>query len=148
MINKEEVKRIAQNKINEIGGYLVDVKVSNTNVITILFDVEGGVLVDHCLAINRHIQERIDREIEDYELNVSSPGLSSPFLIPKQYQHNIGKEVKVLLKNVKRKKGIIISYTDQLILEVEKKEKGFFRKKNIHIPCDQIKETKLKLNFK
>tara|TARA_B100001540_G_C15789967_1_gene634952 strand:+ start:1331 stop:1777 length:447 start_codon:yes stop_codon:yes gene_type:complete len=148
MINKEEVKRIAQNKINEIGGYLVDVKVSNTNIITILFDVKGGVLVDHCLAINRHIQERIDREIEDYELNVSSPGLSSPFLIAKQYQHNIGKEVKVLLKNGERKKGVIISYTDQLILEVEKKEKGFFRKKNIHIACDQIKETKLKLNFK
>tara|TARA_B100001758_G_C18310948_1_gene557816 strand:- start:409 stop:873 length:465 start_codon:yes stop_codon:yes gene_type:complete len=152
MINKADIVKIAEPKIIQLGGYLVDVKVSNTNVITILFDIEGGsVLVEHCLAINKHIEEKIDREIEDYELNISSPGLSNPFLVPKQYHKNIGKEVKVLLQNGEREKGTIISYADQLVLEVEEKvkgKKGPFKKKSIHIPCNQIKETKLKLNFK
>tara|TARA_B100000287_G_scaffold418651_1_gene455913 strand:- start:690 stop:1145 length:456 start_codon:yes stop_codon:yes gene_type:complete len=151
MINKEDIRGVAQLRINEIGGYLVDVKVSRNNDITIFFDILDGVTLDHCLDVSKYIEERFDRDIEDYQLTVCSAGLDSPFLVPQQYQKNIGKEVKVLLKNGKREKGKIISYEEDLILEIFKKQKGTrnkYLKERILINKNDIKETKLKINFK
>ena len=64
----------------------------------------------------------------------------------------MGKEVGVLLKNGKRQRGIILSYENQILkLEIEKKKKGKSKQKiveEIIIPKSEIKETKLKINFK
>ena len=150
MIRKEELKQVAEDKIKEIGGYLVDLKIDINNVTRIYFDRYDGVLVDHCLAVSRHIEERFDRDHEDYELTVCSAGLDKPFLVKEQYDKNIGNEVKVLLKNGERRKGKILSFNGVLVLEVKHKIKGS-KKINIKeekIPFSQIKETKLKINFK
>ena len=152
MISKEAIKRVAEPKIKELDGFFVDLKVNNANVITLFFDRMDGVQVEHCLAISKHIEENFDRDIEDYELTVCSAGLDNPFVVDQQYYKYNGKEVGVLLTNGKRKKGIILSYdNDELILEVAKKKTG--RKKNnimqkVIIPKLEIKETKLKINFK
>jgi len=151
MVSKEEIKNAAKLKIKQLGGYLVDVKVNTANVITIYIDRVEGVLVEHCLEISKYIEERFDREIEDYELTVCSAGLDNAFMVNEQYQKHIGKEVGVLLTNGRRKKGIILSYDDELLLEVEKKKKGSRKEyivEEVSIPKDEIKETKLKINFK
>ena len=151
MISKEEITNVAELKIKQLGGYLVDVKVNTANVITVYIDRVEGVLVEHCLEISKHIEERFDREIEDYELTVCSAGLDNAFMVNEQYQKHIGKEVGVLLTNGRRKKGIILSYDDELLLEVEKKKKGSRKEyitEKVRIPKDEIKETKLKINFK
>ena len=151
MISKEEIKNVVEFKINQLGGYLVDVKVNTANVITVYIDRVEGILVEHCLEISKYIEERFDREIEDYELTVCSAGLDNAFMVNEQYQKHIGKEVGVLLTNGRRKKGIILSYDDELLLEVEKKKKGSRKEyitEKIFIPKDEIKETKLKINFK
>ena len=115
MISKEEIKNVAELKIKQLGGYLVDVKVNTANVITVHIDRVEGVLVEHCLEISKYIEERFDREIEDYELTVCSAGLDNAFMVNEQYQKHIGKEVGVLLTNGRRKKGIILSYDDELL---------------------------------
>ena len=151
MINKEDIRGVAELRINEIGGYLVDVKVSRNNDITIYFDILEGVTLDHCLDLTKYIEERFDRDVEDYQLTVCSAGLDAAFLVPQQYQKNIGKEVKVLLKNGKREKGKIISYQESLVLETTKRQKGTrnkYLKERVLINKDEIKETKLKINFK
>ena len=151
MISKEEIKNAVELKLNQLGGYLVDVKVNTTNVITVYIDRVEGVLVEHCLEISKYIEERFDRDIEDYELTVCSAGLDNAFMVNEQYQKHIGKEVGVLLTNGRRKKGIILSYDDELLLEVEKKKKGSRKEyitEKVLIPKDEIKETKLKINFK
>ena len=151
MILKEEIKKVAEVKIKEIGGYLVDVKVNSANKIIIYFDRINGVLIDHCLAVSKYIEQKFDRNVCDYELTVCSAGLDNPFTVKEQYQKNIGNEVRVLLRNGKRKRGIILSYNDALILEVEKKKKGSRKEymiEEVVIPKEQIKETKLKINFK
>lgn len=151
MISKEKIKSIAEVRIKELGGYLVDVKVNTSNVITIYIDRVEGVSVDHCLDISKYIEERFDRDIEDYELTVCSAGLDKAFLVTEQYQKNIGKEVGVLLKNGKRTSGIILSYNKELLLEVQKKKKGSRNRyvtERLYIPKSEIKETKLKINFK
>ena len=151
MISKQEIKKVVELKIKQLGGYLVDIKVNTANVITVYIDRTEGVLVEHCLEISKYIEKRFDREIEDYELTVCSAGLDNAFMVNEQYQKHIGKEVGVLLTNGRRKKGVILSFDDALLLEVEKKKKGRRKEyitENILIPKDEIKETKLKINFK
>jgi len=152
MISKEEIRKVAESKIKEIDGFFVDVKVNAANVITLFFDRMDGVQVEHCLAISKHIEEHFDRDIEDYELTVCSAGLDNPFMVDQQYHKYYGKEVGVLLTNGKRKKGVILSYeNDMLTLKVVKKKKGSKKEniiKELVIPQKEIKETKLKINFK
>ena len=152
MIAKEAIREVAEPKIKELDGFLVDVKVNTANVITVFFDRMNGVRVEHCLEVSKHIEEHFDRDIEDYELTVCSAGLDNYFLVDEQYQKYQGKEIGILLTNGKRKKGVIISYEDNnLMIEVAKKKKGS-KKDNIIeeviIPKAEIKETKLKINFK
>jgi ribosome maturation factor RimP len=151
MISKEEIRKVAEPKIIEQGGFFVDVKVNTANVITVFFDRMEGVKVEHCLIISKYIEEYFDREVEDYELTVCSAGLDNPFMVDEQYQKYIGKEVGVLLTNGKRKTGIILSYDESLLLEVVKKKKGNRKDyilEEVSIPKEEIKETKLKINFK
>ena len=151
MISKEEIKNVVELKINQLGGYLVDVKVNTANVITVFFDRMEGVQVENCLEVSKHIEEYFDRAVEDYELTVCSAGLDNPFMVDEKYQKNIGKEVGVLLSNGKRKSGTLLSYEDTLILEVRKKKKGSRKEyivQEVSISKEEIKETKLKINFK
>ena len=152
MIAKEKIRKVAESKIKEIDGFFVDVKVNTANVITLFFDRMDGVRVEHCLAISKHIEEHFDRNIEDYELTVCSAGLENAFMVDQQYHKYNGKEVGVLLNNGKRKKGIILSYeNDVLTLATSKKKKGSNKEHiitNLEIPQTEIKETKLKINFK
>jgi ribosome maturation factor RimP len=152
MIAKEEIRKVAESKIKELDGFFVDVKVNTANVITLFFDRMDGVKVEHCLAISKHIEQHFDRDVEDYELTVCSAGLDNPFMVDQQYHKYNGKEVGVLLTNGTRERGIILSYeNDTLTLEVAKKKKGS-KKENIieqvMIPKAEIKETKVKINFK
>tara|TARA_B100000214_G_scaffold360620_1_gene323216 strand:+ start:1666 stop:2124 length:459 start_codon:yes stop_codon:yes gene_type:complete len=152
MIIKEEIKQVAEKKIKELGGFFVDLKINKGNIITLFFDRFDGVQIEHCVEISKHIEKVFDRDLEDYSLTICSAGLDSPFIVDEQYCKHRGKEVKVLLTNGKRKKGIILSYeNDVLTLQIEKKNKVVKKDKIINkilIPKSMIKETKLKINFK
>jgi ribosome maturation factor RimP len=151
MLLKEEIKKYASEKALEINGFVVDVNISTNNIITIFFDKNNGVLVDDCLVISKYINEKFDKDIEDYELTVCSPGLTNPLKVKQQYIKNIGKEVSVKTNDGKRKTGILKKFETDLVLEVLKKKKGSRKDyvlEDIAIPFEEIKETKLKINFK
>ena len=151
MLLKEEIKKYASEKALEINGFVVDVNISANNVITIFFDKNNGVLVDDCLVISKYIQEKFDKDVEDYELTVCSPGLTNPLKVKQQYIKNIGKEVSVKTNDGKRKIGILKNFETDSVLEVLKKKKGSRKDyvlEDITIPFEEIKETKLKINFK
>ena len=78
-------------------------------------------------------------------MKVCSPGIDRAFVVDEQYLKNIGRDVKVLLKNGKRTSGKIISYEDNLTLEKVSKKNEI---KKIIINKEDIKETKLKIKFK
>ena len=150
MIAKDKVIALAKEKALDMGCFLVDVKVSMNNNITILFDNQEGVLLDDCLKMSRHIEGSLDREIEDYQLSVCSPGAFNPFMVEQQYQKNIGKEILVKLINGKKVSGILKKYEKILLLEKRIQKKG--NKKQhvelLEIEKTQIKETKRTINFK
>ena len=83
----------------------VDLKISTSNVVSLSFDKMDGVKFDDCFKITKFIEDHFDRDIEDYELNVSSAGIDNPFKVEQQYIKNIGNLVNVLLINGKRKSG-------------------------------------------
>mgnify|MGYP006078798561 CR=1 FL=1 len=151
MLLKEDIKKVASEKALDINGFVVDVKMSTNNIITIYFDKNEGVLVNDCLEISRHIHESFDRDVEDYELTVCSPGLTNPFKVKEQYIKHQGKEVSVKTIDGKRRSGILKRFNTKLTLEVLKKKKGSHKDyllKDVVIPFEEIEETKLKINFK
>jgi ribosome maturation factor RimP len=124
MLTKENISKAAKEKITDIGGFLVDVKMNTNNNITIHFDNYEGVLIEDCISVTKHLESIFDRDIEDYELSVCSAGLTQPFKVSEQYLKNIGKEVSIKLKDGKRKSGVIKFFDENLTLETIKKKKN------------------------
>ena len=94
MISKDTVKQIVESYITAKGYYLVDINVTKDNHISVEIDHFEGVSIDFCVELTREIESGIDRETEDYELQVSSAGLTEPFKVLKQYQ-------KIIMNNVR-----------------------------------------------
>jgi ribosome maturation factor RimP len=95
MIEKEKIQGLVEEFISGTGLFLVSVKVSSSNRIIVLADKNEGITIDECAAIHRHIENGLDRVNEDFELQVSSPGLDMPFGVIEQYLKNEGKKVEV-----------------------------------------------------
>jgi len=151
MISKERVEKLALEKIIELNYFLVDIKINSNNEITVYFDNEEGVLILDILKVSRHIEGNLDRDIEDYQLTVCSPGIDKAFVVKEQYQKNIGRDVKIKTTEGDVKKGKLLSYSDEeVVIETSKKKK---KKKELlieelTIPSYKIKETKLIIKFK
>ena len=151
MISKERVTELALEKILELDYFLVDVAISSSNEITVLFDKEGGVIVRDCLHVSRHIEGNLEREIEDYQLPVCPPGIDRAFMVHEQYVKNIGRDVKIKTTDGDKVKGKLLSFNDDVVvIETTKKEKKKKEVlvKQISISLDKIKETKLIIKFK
>jgi ribosome maturation factor RimP len=141
--------------LSETEYYLVDLNISTDNRISIEIDSFEGVSIDFCAELNRHIESMLDRETEDYELEVSSAGLTEPFKVLKQYEKNVGNEVEVLTKEGKKLSGILQSANESnFVLQIEKTEKPEGAKRKITVQQEltflysDIKYTKYIIRFK
>lgn len=150
MIDKERVKDIVNGYLQGTGIFLVAVKVSNSNRITVLADRKDGITIDDCAELHRHIESNLDREVEDYDLEVSSPGLDSPFLVSEQYYKNEGKKVEVVGTDGMKYSGILKNVNQGgFELETEVKPKGKPReKKDLSFNFENIKSTRVILTIK
>lgn len=154
MITVEKIKKLADTKIAEGDNFIVGISVKPGNKITVLLDNDKGVSVVDCVEMSRHIEFSLDREAEDFELNVMSPGLTEPFKILRQYQKNIGQQIDVITKENKKITGKLISVDElSILLETKTKEKVDGKKgkqlliNNINLTFNQIKETKIVISF-
>lgn len=154
MIKATDIQKIIETHIHGTELFLVGVKVSKDNNIEVLIDSPAGVDLDRCVTVSRAIESVLDREIEDFELTVSSAGLDLPFQVLQQYLKYIGKEVEVVLKAGKKIKALLkAADADSITLEytVLKKEEGAKRKKAVleteTYPLSEIKSTKPVINF-
>lgn len=113
MINKEELKRFVEEKLADTPYFLVDIKVSSSNEIKIDIDSFENIDIDFCIALSRSIEEAFPRDPEDYELEVGSAGLTSPFRVRKQYEKNIGNDVEVQARDGKKYIGELLEVNDE-----------------------------------
>jgi ribosome maturation factor RimP len=155
MIEQTTVLQIVENFVSGTDFYIVEVKVSHENQILIVFDSFEGVSIDDCEALNNFIESKLDREQEDYELEVSSPGLTEPFKVLKQYEKNKGNEVEIVTKKGEKFSGILTAVNpENCTLQIEKliKPEGAKRKikvtEEIPFRYEDIKTTKYILRFK
>lgn len=101
MIDKNVVTRIVEEWLEGKDYFLVDVTVTPDDKIVVEIDHAEGVWIDDCVDLSRYIESKLNREEEDYELEVGSAGIGQPFKVLQQYIIHIGKEVEVLGKDGK-----------------------------------------------
>lgn len=153
MIDKNHIAQLVNEEISGSEIFLVHVSVGGANRIIVEVDSPNGVNVSDCAKISRFIESKLDREKEDFELTVSSPGLDNPFRVPQQYAKNIGRNVVVDLNNGKQMKGILKNFNNESVeLETQQKEKIGNKKelvlKNQLLTLNEIKQTRVVVSFK
>jgi len=144
MIEKSKIEKIVNELIKEKDIFLVSVKVSSSNRIMVFVDTMKGIIIDECVALHHHIEQNLDPDIEDYELQISSPGIDIPFGVIEQYYKNEGKQVEVVDNEGSRFTGSLKNVTNGgFELETEVKIKGKSKeRKDISFNFDQVKSTK------
>lgn len=155
MIEKSVVKQLVEEQLASSENYLVDVIVRLDNSIVVEIDSDEAVDIDDCAELSRYIEEHLDRDVEDYELEVGSAGITSPFKVLRQYLKNVGNEVEVLLRNGVKLTGTLKAADEEgIVLTVEKQVKPEGAKRKITVQedlsykYDEIKYTKYLLRFK
>jgi ribosome maturation factor RimP len=150
MITKDHIRKLTEAHISGTGIFLVDVRLSSTGRITVLIDRPEGVTIDDCASLSRFISHELGEEGSDYELNVSSPGLDMPLIVPEQYLKNEGHQVEVISKEGTSEKGVLMNVTaGGFDLRVETKEK----KKEVtsvirSFNFEDVKSVKVIISFK
>ena len=155
MIDKNVVSGIVNEWLEDKEYFLVDVSVSPDDKIVVEIDHAEGVWIDDCVELSRFIESKLDREQEDYELEVGSAGIGQPFKVLKQYLIHIGKEVEVLTKEGKKLEGVLKEANEEnMTLTIRKKVKpeGAKRPKMVEedmtYTYNDIKYTKYLISFK
>lgn len=155
MIEKQKIQEIIDDFIKQKDAFVVDIKVSTSNKISIEIDSVKGFTINDCVETSRLIESKLDREVEDYELEVSSAGLSEPFKVVQQYQKNLGKDVETITLDGKKIKGVLSNVTDKgfeideskmVKVEGKKKKQSVIEKHSFDF--NQVKSTKIIIKFK
>ena len=155
MIDKNKVEEIVNEWLEGKNYFLTDLSVTADDHIVVEIDDKEGVWIDDCVDLSRFIESRMNRDEEDYELEVGSAGIGQPFKVLQQYLIHIGKEVEILTKEGKKLEGVLKDANEEnFTVTIEKKVKpeGAKRPKlveeNITFAYDEIKYTKYLISFK
>ena len=155
MIEKKTVCQIVEEWLGGKEYFLVEVTVSPDDKIVVEIDHAEGVWIEDCVELSRFIESKLNREEEDYELEVGSAGIGQPFKVVQQYYNHIGSEVEVLTKSGKKLAGVLKEADEEkFVVTVQKKVKldGAKRPKLMEedetFRYDEIKYTKYLISFK
>jgi len=156
MIQKESIYELISELLDENKDvFVVSLEVSSNNKISLLIDRLSGLKVDDCVKFSRAIEFGLDREKEDFELEVSSPGLGSPFKVRQQYEKNIDRDVEVILKDGTTLKGKLAEVNDsdfsldakvRIKAEAKSKKKKFNIERKV-LAYDDVSITRVVLKF-
>lgn len=155
MIKKDIVENIVAEWLEGKEYFLVDIEISSDNKIVVEIDHADGVWIEDCVELSKFIESRLDRDEEDYELEVGSAGLGQPFKVLRQYLNFIGKEVEVLDADGKKYRGVL-KFVDgeSFIVSVNEKVKVEGKKRPVAMDVDhtfnmkEVKYTKYLISFK
>jgi len=155
MIQKEVISRIVEEWLKDKDYFLVDLSVSQDDKIVVEIDHAEGVWIEDCVELSKFIESKLNRDAEDFELEVGSAGLGQPFKVLQQYKNYIGKTVEVLTVDGHKLKGVLKDADGNgIVLSLEKKitPEGAKRPKKVMVDesytFEQIKYTKYLISFK
>ncbi len=154
MVDKETVEALVKKYAGRSDLFIVDIHVSPSNEIRILVDNERGIRLEECIELSRAIEHSLDRDENDFQLEVSSPGLSEPFKVLPQYRKNIGREVEIVTKGGRKHTGKLTAVTEKNVtIEEMVKIKGEKKRPEIkavekEFDFDQILSAKPVISYK
>ena len=155
MTDKNIVKNLVDQWLEGKDYFLVDIEISRDNKIVVEIDHADGVWIEDCVELSRYIEDHLDREAEDFELEVGSAGLGQPFKVAQQYVNFVGKEVEVLDADGKKYKGVLkgvdgrdFTVTVQEKVKEEGKKRPQLQDKDYQFSMDTVKYCKYLISFK
>lgn len=155
MITAETIRQLAEAHLEGTPGFLVDVRVGEGNQIRILLDHDASTSIEDCMALHRYLESELDRNVEDFSLDVSSPGLDQPLKLHRQYVKNIGRTVQVKPVEGAKVEGELMSVDEAgITVKIREKRRIEGRKAKEWVeedqvwPFEQIQSTKVVISFK
>lgn len=155
MLSENTVKALIEKGLEERSDlFLIDLKIGADNKISVVIDGDNGVTVEDCMFMSRAIEHNLDREEDDFSLDVASAGATSALINKRQYKKNIGRTLEVKTKTDQKIEGMLTSVSDDdVTFEWQTKEakpigKGkIMVNKQAKIKYDDILEAKVIIKF-
>ena len=153
-MERSKVKELVDQAIGENDSlFLIDLKVGADNAITVVVDGDAGVPLSECIRISRHVEHNLDREAEDFSLEVTTPSITDPIVDNRQYNKNIGRTIKVKIADGEVEGTLTEVNQEEVTLQWKVREakpvgKGKITvEKERKIPLSDIREAKVKIIF-
>lgn len=133
--------------------FLIELNVDDANHISVIIDGDQGVTVNDCIAVSRKIEHNLDREEEDFSLDVASAGVSTPLSMPRQYRKNIGRKLAITTSEGKIEGELVKMEDGKITLHWKAREPKPVGKgkvtvnKEAVLPLEEIKEAKVIITF-
>lgn len=153
MIRRQDIIQWAEEVLEGTDRFVVDVLVKNQDVILVFLDADTELTIEHCVEVSRHIESKLDRDKQDFELRVSSSGLDQPLKLLRQYQKNIGRTLRIQPIEGSAVTGKLTDIRDNSILlqTIIEKKLGKQTKKQtgetISLPFEQIDSAWVMVDF-
>lgn len=155
MIDKNQLTATIEKAIEGTDIFIVDLTVSPQNDIVVELDSMSSLDIDTCAAVTRAIEKDFDRDADDYNLEVGSAGLTSPFRVRRQYEKNIGNDIEILTADGRKLKAVLTGVDDNgFTFEYDVKVKELGAKRPVvktqqeTLPFSGAKSVKYLLSFK
>jgi ribosome maturation factor RimP len=153
---RQTIEKLVEKHLPDDSHFLVEVKVeekAGKTHLLILLDADQGITIEACAKVSRVLSEELETlEMlgEAYLLVVSSPGLDYPLNSLRQYQKNLGRELKITLVSGTEVSGKLLEADSERIkLLVKKKEKGKkATEEELTLPLAEIKKSIVQVSFK
>ena len=133
--------------------FLIDLEVTPDLQISVTIDGDQGVTVQDCIDVSRAVEHNLDRENDDFSLEVLSAGVSEPLTRQRQYKKNIGRTIKVVSAQGDYE-GVLEKMTEAditlafTVLEKKPVGKGYVKvDKEVTLPIDQITKAIVMIKF-
>ncbi|GGX13530.1 ribosome assembly cofactor RimP [Aquimarina muelleri] len=151
---RDKVRSLLEEALQEKPSlFLIESKIHSGNCIEIIIDGDEGVTVEDCIAISRAIEHNLDREEEDFSLQVMSAGVSEGLTHVRQYAKNVGRKLKVKSKEEVFEGDLISANETEIILRWKSREPKPVGKgkvtvtKEVSVAYDNIVEAKVIITF-
>ena len=153
-MNQERVKELLQEALDENPSlYLIDLQFLANGKIKVIIDGDSGIPLSECVRVSRNIEHNLDREEEDFSLEVTSPDIAHPLKVQRQYIKNLTRILKVKTAT-EEFEGVLSEVNDEsILLEWKAREpkpvgKGKYTvEKKVVLPYKEIIEAKVKIIF-
>ena len=155
-MDKAKVKQLVEEAINENPSlFLIELSFLANNKIYVEIDGDNGVPLKECIRVSRNVEHNLDREEEDFELEVTTPDITKPIQNTRQYKKNLDRNLEVKFGEDEQKvEGKLVSVDeDSITLEWKAREPKPIGKgkvtvvKNATILYSDIHQAKVKINF-